>query len=59
MTPISTFYEFVKNLVHPEKIVPYEDTKKAVNLLNGLTAPENGTCHKTVTLPTVRVTATG
>jgi hypothetical protein len=26
-----------------------EHKRKAVNLLNGLTAPKNGKCHKTVT----------
>jgi integrase len=35
-----------------------EHKKKAVNLLNGLTAPQNGDCHKTVTCPNVTETAT-
>jgi site-specific recombinase XerD len=35
-----------------------EHKKKAVNLLNGLTAPQNGDCHKTVTSPNVTETAT-
>jgi integrase len=29
----------------------HKHKKKAVNLLNGLTAPENDLCHKTVTIP--------
>ena len=36
-----------------------EHKKKAVNLLNGLTAPQNGNCHKTVTSANVSETATG
>ena len=35
-----------------------EHKKKAVNLLNGLTAPQKGTCHKTVTSGNVPKTAT-
>jgi integrase len=35
-----------------------EHKKKAVNLLNGLTAPANGNCHKTVTSLNVTETAT-
>jgi hypothetical protein len=32
--------------------------KKAVNLLNGLTAPNSGNCHSTVTSANVTETAT-
>lgn len=35
-----------------------EHKKKAVNLLNGLTAPAKGNCHKTVTSANVSKTAT-
>ena len=35
-----------------------EHKKKAVNLLNGLTAPASGDCHKTVIFPKPSVTAT-
>ena len=36
----------------------HEHKKKAVNLLNGLTAPAKGNCHKTVTSANVSKTAT-
>jgi len=39
-------------------LAPEEHKKKAVNLLNGLTASQNGTCHKTVTSHNVTETAT-
>ena len=35
-----------------------EHKRKAVNLLNGLTAPKNGNCHKSVTSANVTISAT-
>ena len=38
--------------------ISQEHKKKAANLLNGLTAPSNGDCHKTVSFPKSQVSTT-